>query len=855
MMNRRRTFASSSAGETPETTAPAAVEADAYETSEDEVYEEQYWDDEPIGPRFTWVAPALTSLVTLGWTGFFGWVHHQAMLAGAAPAQWIDWIVQWSVPMVLIIGLYLLAMRNSRREANRFSDAARALSRESSQLERRLLVVNRELALARNFIEAQGRDLETFGRMASENLTANASHIEDLLNTNSAQIESIGRVSETAVSNMEALRDQLPVIANSARDMNNQIGQAGNTAQGQVDALIAAFERLNTFGEAGEAHVAKVNEEVEATLRGFEEQLVALGDLASQRFKRLRAQGDEFRRELDKSEERVIDAIATRSEALARQLSDDAEALRKRESEASALMRERLVSLRVEGERLVQEMDGGQEAAANRWTKAIDALEERMKQVLEGVIKLDESAMTNARVRLAALHEEAQRVDEHLQGSMTAFEEDFSRRREQHQQQEADALAALEERLAQFDQRIAERQEEHLAHVAGLAERGEGLAERLTALDAQMKELGSQAESTSGSLSDAADLLADRLSQSRAVLEDNGQFLTRLTDDSVRLLEIIRSTADHSEGALSDAVESAEKRLQAFGTTAHELHELVTETETRGASLAIQLQEARETGTATREDLQSLEDKLAAVAVETEQVAERTSQELREAIELLSNTSKDVLENLRTDQTAAVAALAEQVAEASREQLAEAMRRNAETTIAELEAATQRADSSGRETARMLRDQLDRVAELADNLEQRVEYARARAEEQVDNDFSRRTALITEALHSAAIDITKAFDNDVGDTQWANYLRGDRGIFTRRAVRLLDRKEVHQIHEIYDEDAEFRDVVNRYIHDFEAMLRGVLSTRDGNAMAVTLLSSDMGKLYVILAQAIDRLRD
>jgi hypothetical protein len=48
--------------------------------------------------------------------------------------------------------------------------------------------------------------------------------------------------------------------------------------------------------------------------------------------------------------------------------------------------------------------------------------------------------------------------------------------------------------------------------------------------------------------------------------------------------------------------------------------------------------------------------------------------------------------------------------------------------------------------------------------------------------------------------------------------------------------------------------VNRYIHDFEAMLRSVLSTRDGNALAVTILSSDMGKLYVALAQAIERLR-
>ena len=48
--------------------------------------------------------------------------------------------------------------------------------------------------------------------------------------------------------------------------------------------------------------------------------------------------------------------------------------------------------------------------------------------------------------------------------------------------------------------------------------------------------------------------------------------------------------------------------------------------------------------------------------------------------------------------------------------------------------------------------------------------------------------------------------------------------------------------------------MNRYVHDFEAMLRRVLSERDGATLGVTLLSSDMGKLYVALSQAIDRSR-
>jgi hypothetical protein len=58
----------------------------------------------------------------------------------------------------------------------------------------------------------------------------------------------------------------------------------------------------------------------------------------------------------------------------------------------------------------------------------------------------------------------------------------------------------------------------------------------------------------------------------------------------------------------------------------------------------------------------------------------------------------------------------------------------------------------------------------------------------------------------------------------------------------------------YDSDLEFQRSANRYVHDFEAMLRRVLAERDGAIMGVTLMSSDMGKLYAALSQAIDKRR-
>jgi hypothetical protein len=79
-------------------------------------------------------------------------------------------------------------------------------------------------------------------------------------------------------------------------------------------------------------------------------------------------------------------------------------------------------------------------------------------------------------------------------------------------------------------------------------------------------------------------------------------------------------------------------------------------------------------------------------------------------------------------------------------------------------------------------------------------------------------------------------------------------VFTRRAVKLLDGSETRPIRAQYETDPEFQRSVNRYVHDFEAMLRRVLAERDGGSIAVTLMSSDMGKLYAALAQAIERRR-
>ncbi len=820
--------------------------------------ESEVWLDEedPVElGRFGWVVPTLALLAVAGWTGFFGWVHSREILAGASPAQWADWVVAWAVPVLLVVALWLLAQRNSRREAARFGAAAHLLSTESSLLERRLVTVNRELSLAREFIAAQSRDLESLGRVATERLSQNAAQLQALIHDNGAQVDAIGRVSTSALDNMNRLRDDLPVIANSARDVASQIGQAGAVASGQLDELVGGFNRLNQFGEASGRQVATLRARIDEALTAFAEQAGQLETIAAARFAELSETSAAFRADLDGREVETFAAMRRRADALRDELDQRQSVLAHAEAAALEALQSRLGQLHDDGARIAQGLRSGENDAAEAWSAAVFRLEERMLEAIRRVTEVDSHAMDNARQRLAALSAEADRVDQVIVARAAAFEEQLVQRNAEAGARETSALDDLGRRLFTFDQHVTERQQEHLAHVSGLAERGDALAQRLTALSAELDRLSEQGRATQADLAGAAGGLADKLAESRALIDDSGTKVARLTDDSVRLLELIRSSAEHTGSDLPGALDQAERRLEAFGGRAEALTRLIHDSRDNSAEMAAHVEAVQASGSAAHEQLAALESRLAQVAAGAERLAGQAREDLSDAIAALETAAGNVVGNLHGQQAEAIRGLAERIGSDSSAAIDAALREHAAAAIADLDAAARQAGEQGRETALQLRDQLAVVNELAGNLERRVAHARQRAEEQVDNDFSRRMALITESLNSSAIDISKAFANDVTDTAWASYLRGDRGIFTRRAVRLLDNAEARAVAEIYEADGDFRETVNRYIHDFEAMLRSVLSTRDGHALAVTLLSSDMGKLYVALAQAIERLRD
>lgn len=847
------------------------------------------------------IAPVLAGLAVTSWSALFIAAFLPQLRAGVPLAGIPGLVMQWCVPVLLIGLVWLLALRHSAREGKRFGDVARLLSTESAQLEHRLTTVNRELSLAREFIAAQSRDLEALGRVAADRLSQNAQRLQDLVRDNGARVDSISTVSSAALENMEKLRGQLPVIASSAKDVTNNIANAGRTAHAQLEDMVQGFNRLNEFGLASERQVETFRVRVSDTLAEFQRQADRFQSAADERFTALAAQSEDFRTQLDKHEIEALAAIRTRAEALASEINATRGQLDDHEAESLTSLRSRLTALRDESDVVSRTLREAEDRAEDRFRASLEALRAEQSATAGRIADLqhetvdmlkaavatlrDEQTAAAASItaaqttaldslagRLATLAAEAERMDEALtqRGEQLVIEaEERQARQVEH---ERHAIARIEHMLGELDGTIAERLERHRQHAAALSDRAEAVTAQLAQFEDRLAGIATQTGDSEVRLTGSLQTLTDRLTSARTTLAATEGDVEKLTDDCVRLLELIQASAKQTHNALPEALAISEDRLGRLENGVSGLLGLLRQSANSGEDLAAGIERSgsrletmvsrladaqdavKQQGDSHAGQMSRIQAMLAEIDAVTEVTAGKARDGLTSAIEALRSALTEAVEAIENQSAARIANVARKLADESAQAIEKAMRTKVSEVSGQLEQAVAHAAGVTRETTIQLRDQLAKIDELTGNLENRVSHARQRAEEQVDNDFTRRVALITESLNSNAIDIAGALSTDVSDTAWAAYLRGDRGIFTRRAVSLLDSADVKAIQQLFERDDVFREHVSRYIHDFEAVLRQVLSTRDGNALGVTLLSSDMGKLYVALAQGIERLR-
>lgn len=490
----------------------------------------------------------------------------------------------------------------------------------------------------------------------------------------------------------------------------------------------------------------------------------------------------------------------------------------------------------------------------------------------------------------AQLDATADQMNETVQSALARASEALEEARRSVEAQGAAMLAMVDQSTAALDttggqasEALSARIAEITGHVEALGrsisahdETGRALIDRLSAgvgdFEQRLERIDQSGTARTEQLSSAIASLgehADRLSSSLASAGDAADGFIARSESLLTALDASAREIDETLPAalarLDSQAEASRSRIEAMRQPVGEIEVGATSALDRLAQTERLLQQQREAielfGQAADRQLQtgkrSATELAAAIDTAHGQMAAVTNGSGPQLVDIMlrvRDTANQAAERARETFERIVPQAAASIGQAADQAIEDVIGNRVERQVLAVAEAAERAVTAANAAAALLQDQISKVEQGAASLEARVDSARERNEEASGEGFSRRASLLMEALNSTAIDVAKILSNEVTDSAWAAYLKGDRGVFTRRAVRLLEAGESRTILGYYESDPEFREQVSRYIHDFEAMLRNVLATREGSQIAITLLSSDMGKLYVALAQAIERLR-
>ncbi len=406
-------------------------------------------------------------------------------------------------------------------------------------------------------------------------------------------------------------------------------------------------------------------------------------------------------------------------------------------------------------------------------------------------------------------------------------------------------------------ERLAKALAEQEARSNGLldtAERGFGI------LDAKL----AHAAQTTGATLDRIDA---RVGSSRDRVNDliaplgNAQEYARQAEAAVEALgAAVSRTSDAAGPSLAAAAAQAASAAEAARRQLSVLKDEIGEIELAAGTLldTAPLDAARHSLAASVEDIGARLGEAKVLAGEVEAsattAAGTAATRLVDALNRVHEVSTQAEGAMRRTLEGVIAEAREALASAGDEAMRGAFADPIKARLGEVEASALASTDAARAASERLSRQLISLVELASVVEGRIAEADAKLDTASQTDMAKRASMLLESLNSSSIDIAKALSNEVPDTAWASYLRGDRGIFTRRAVKLIDRGAAKAVARRFEVDSEFRDGVQRYIHDFESLLRRATAEREGGQLAITLVSSEVGRLYVALSQALERFR-
>lgn len=634
-------------------------------------------------------------------------------------------------------------------------------------------------------------------------LERSAQAFSSIGDTLTAQAKSVGQMVEGARTELDGfgsegtrvIGQRLDVLLGAASQLKQQFHEqqlASERLHDTMGAGIAAVEgRLLALRQSQEAAAAALVNQADASALAFEGQLAVLGE-------RQRASDAEQQERMARS----LEAMEAQLLGLGERQRDAAARMQEVMTGAMAELEVRLDGLKQRQQAMGAEMEEG----AGQMVAAVEARLEDLKSRQADVRQDLEAQIADGIAAVEARLGELRLRQQELGQSM--------------QVDAVDGIRTVEERFAALDTRAGESQRA----TSELIERSLADIDKLGDSLANRHEVATSLERQIAGLIPSFDSFADR---ANARLPELASGLDDIGERGRGLVQQLDALADRIEGQAALLRDSA----AAFERD----HEAVV-------GLSQTLAREFDTARSTVSDIHVATEKTAIAA------AARMVDNVMQVRQAVNATSGEIDALL----TSVVAEAEQKLDEFASTKAEAAFGAPIRLQIAALEDATVKAaDAAGGASERLTARMVDLMRVIAET-EARIDEVDTRMDMRARDTLVARSIRLVDSLNTASIDVARLLAVDVGDGAWAKYLKGDRSLFARTTVRLADKETARKIARHYTHDSEFEAEASRYLEQFEALIRRVLKDPDGEAFGLVLLSSDIGKLYVLIAQAIGR---
>jgi len=617
------------------------------------------------------------------------------------------------------------------------------------------------------------------------------------------------------------------MLVNQTRDFTAMADQSSSTILSAIQAMTTQTSQLEQSTSSSIATLTTLSERIAAmtdAMPRLEDKLATLGETLA------RAGGE----------------LGQRHDAMDQQLQSTAlvaEEARLQLQSAGKLLGQQLVDLRDGTRQASEELANLSELSSVRLDLTLD----RVKAVLD----FSEQRLEKQSLALADLVEQSrQAIDGQSGHSLDRF---------------AEHCRKIETILDALDKRIIGQAEKSNAWLEGTAQGVTALAGEFNALEQSAITRTETLSGTMTRLSDDTKRLVDAIEGGQGSSEQlikKAEALLVALDSGVRELdESIPAAIGRVEqqiSAMQQRIQSANPAIEAVEMVAKgvvsQMHESDQLAKSHVVALTDALQKSQNALVAQKQQIDGLATAVAEASEGMAKFGETVGPQMVEALVRVRETADAAASRAREAITAVIPNAAAELSAASSAAVEGAVTRSVSEQLDRLSSVADDAVKAAHRATDKLTRQMLTLTDASQELERTLAGNAERIETQDRDLMAQRSARLIASLNERAIDVNKWLDKDVSEAEWTSYLKGDQGLFARRATRLVNASEAKQVHALYNEDADFREHVNRYIHDFEGLLKTVMATRDGSTLALTMISSDIGKLYVALAQAIERLR-